>query len=181
MTVEQFLKLPQKRIELLNGVPVEMPPRFLRESLAVSALFFEVSGWVRERNLGFTTFGCLFQIAPKRLRMPALSYLSHADLRGENLNWIIRKAAKWPGRESKRKSPSGCVVERAKCGYLIWIVVRLTFIKEIELKLLGRNKPSREAMYFLALNCLLIKFGNTKHDAPSQSPQLRCRPDSLAH
>lgn len=89
---DEFMCLLVERAELIEGYVAELPHRMLREAALIGAIGSILLGFVRQKNLGKVAAGGSFLTGAHNVRIPAASFLSNEDLRGENTDDIIRKA-----------------------------------------------------------------------------------------
>ena len=92
LTPEEFMRVPIERAELVDGRVVELPYRMLGDAVTVGNIGAFLFDHIKEKNLGRVAAGGSFLTAPANVRIPAFSFLSNADLEGENTDEIIRKA-----------------------------------------------------------------------------------------
>ncbi len=92
LSPDEFARVPIKRAELIEGVVVELPHKMLRQALIITIIGVALHDFIKERRLGQVAAGGSFLTGPNTVRMPSFSFLSHADLEGENTDEIIRKA-----------------------------------------------------------------------------------------
>ena len=92
VTPNEFMRLPVKRAELVEGVVVELPHRMLGDSFVLGTIGGALLDFTERNRLGKVAAGGCFFTENSNVRMPAISFMSNADLVGESTDEIISKA-----------------------------------------------------------------------------------------
>ena len=92
LTPDEFMQISIERVELVNGKVVELPDRMFGDAARIAEIGSFLYRYMESNNLGRLAMGGSFLTGRNTVRMPAISFVPHADLVGENTDEIIGKA-----------------------------------------------------------------------------------------
>ena len=92
VTPDKFMRMKIERVELVDGVIVELPHRMFTEGVLIGKIGEALQNFVQQHALGQVAAGGSFLTGINNVRVPDVSFISNQDLEGENTDEIIQKA-----------------------------------------------------------------------------------------
>jgi len=92
LTPDQFMELPIKHAELINGEVVEQMPAVFDHDELILIIGNALRAHVKRNKLGRVAGGGSFRTDENQVRAPDVSFLSNEDLHGENTAKYIDKS-----------------------------------------------------------------------------------------
>jgi Uma2 family endonuclease len=88
MTADEFMQLPDRYVELIDGKVVHLMPPLLDHALFASRIVFALESFNRRKKLGlvFTEGSFRLKNNPEKVRAPDVCFIENADLQNKRLD-----------------------------------------------------------------------------------------------
>ena len=91
ITLDEFVQLKIKHAELIDGKVKEIMPTMLSHDRLAFIIAMKLEMFIAQRRLGLVATGGSFRTGNDQVRVPDVSFTSHQDLEGENVESYIQK------------------------------------------------------------------------------------------